>query len=54
MEKTLRDEFAMAAMTGYLASKGNVILRFSPDDDANYIYQIADAMLEARETNEKD
>lgn len=45
--KTLRDEFAMAALTGWLAS-------FGPDQVADhtgcaeFAYKIADAMLEAR------
>ncbi|MFZ6727386.1 hypothetical protein ACO0K2_17985 [Undibacterium sp. MH2W] len=44
-EKTLRDEFAMAALTGMLADSeyaGNV------DDYAHYAYKCADAMIKAR------
>jgi hypothetical protein len=41
---TLRDHFAMAALTGQLAR-----LWDSPDDAAKTAYQYADAMLAARE-----
>jgi hypothetical protein len=40
---TLRDQFAMAALTGLLAD-GNP----STDSNAKFAYQIADAMMEAR------
>jgi hypothetical protein len=48
LQKTLRDEFAMLAMQGWLAS-------FGPDDAvkvdhvAQFAYEMADAMLAARE-----
>ncbi len=45
---TLRDQFAMAALSGMLASSmsvaGNPAMKFS-----QYAYEYADAMLEARE-----
>ncbi len=46
-EKTLRDEFAMAALTGLFASKYK--LTGAPDWDAVTAYEYADAMLKARE-----
>jgi hypothetical protein len=45
-EITLRDQFAMAALTGVVASS-----KFSTretEDSASFCYEIADAMLEAR------
>jgi hypothetical protein len=45
---TLRDYFAAKAMQGFMANKSNP-LHFNPDDDAQYAYAIADAMLKARE-----
>ena len=47
-EKTLRDEFAMAAMSGVLASNYIHKCNWSRSDYANYAYTIADAMLAAR------
>lgn len=51
-EKTLRDEFAMAAMNGLLSSPGE-IERDTFDDVvqsiADMAYEYADAMLERRE-----
>jgi hypothetical protein len=46
--KTLRDEFAMAALSsiGYCPDK--------PELEAKFAYQIADAMLEARKTPKGD
>jgi hypothetical protein len=44
---TLRDYFAAKAMQGFMANKSNP-LHFNPDDDARYVYAIADAMLKAR------
>lgn len=41
--KRLRDEFAMAAVTGLMAS-GNA----TPDDIAKSAYKVADAMMKAR------
>ena len=43
---TLRDYFAAAALQGILRTNSN---RFHPEDDANWCYQIADAMLKERE-----
>jgi hypothetical protein len=45
---TLRDYFAAKAMQGFMANKSNP-LHFNPDDDAQYVYAIADAMLKARQ-----
>lgn len=45
-EKTLRDEFAMAALSGILANPSFEAI--TPDEYANDAYGIADAMLEAR------
>ena len=44
-QATLRDQFAMAALTGWLASGGNSCTRKEADD----AYMMADAMLTARE-----
>lgn len=49
---TLRDYFAAAALQGFIASKAPSTL-FSPDEDVAYCYQIADAMLAARNTEAK-
>jgi len=40
---TIRDQFAMAALTGYLAGE-----YATPDDAAEMSYKYADAMLKAR------
>jgi hypothetical protein len=45
---TLRDYMAAKAMQGFMANKSNP-MRFQPEDDANWAYSIADAMLAARE-----
>lgn len=45
---TLRDYFAAKAMQGFMANKSNP-MRFQPEDDADWAYSIADAMLAARE-----
>ena len=42
----LRDQFAAAALTGVLAMQK---ASFYPSDVASYAYEIADAMLAARE-----
>ena len=42
---TLRDYFAAKAMQGMMACPGSIRV----NDDANLAYQIADAMLKARE-----
>ena len=44
---TLRDQFAMAALTGYCAYSGYV--GQDPAFRAHYAYKMADAMLAARE-----
>jgi hypothetical protein len=46
---TLRDQFAMAALTGYMAYP-NDCRSYKPCalEDAEYCYLMADAMLEAR------
>ncbi len=41
---TLRDQFAMAALTGLLAYQGPV----TEPNDTKYVYKYADAMLAAR------
>ncbi len=57
MEKTLRDEFAMAAMQGDWAvhnEYGGTYFRTNPKGDfsasAEVYYRMADAMMKARET----
>ena len=47
----LRDFFAAAALTGMMASRNPSSPRFHPEDDAAYVYAVADAMLKAREEN---
>ena len=53
--KTLRDEFAMAALTGFLSSPNNVADKGCKNADefyekvANFSYGQADAMMAARE-----
>ena len=46
-QATLRDQFAMAALTGYCAYNGYV--GQEPEFRARYAYAMADAMLAARE-----
>lgn len=43
-EKTLRDEFAMAAVQGYLARSN-----LTPKEASEASYRVANAMMEARE-----
>ena len=45
---SLRDWFAGTALSGFMANKNNPLL-FDAKGDAEYCYQIADAMLEARD-----
>jgi hypothetical protein len=45
---TLRDYFAAKALMGMMASRNPNSPRFHPDDDAAYVYAVADAMLRAR------
>lgn len=46
---TLRDYFAAKALTGMMSSRDPRSPRFHPEDDAAYVYAVADAMLKARE-----
>lgn len=46
---TLRDYFAAKALMGMMASRNPASPRFAPEDDAAYVYAVADAMLRARE-----
>ncbi len=46
-EKTLRDEFAMAVLTGLIMNNDHSLF-FKPEDDAKYCYDIANAMMEER------
>lgn len=41
---SLRDYFAAAALTGFVARPGSI----NPPMDANFAYQLADAMLKER------
>ena len=43
----LRDYFAAKAMQGFMANKANP-LHYMPEQDAQWAYSIADAMLKAR------
>jgi hypothetical protein len=45
---SLRDYFAAKALMGLMASRDPRTPRFIPDDDAMYVYAVADAMLKAR------
>lgn len=45
---TLRDWFAGKALMGMMASRNPATPRFQPEDDAAYVYAVADAMLKAR------
>jgi hypothetical protein len=46
---TLRDYFAAKALMGMMVSRNPNSPRFNPEDDAAYVYAVADAMLHARE-----
>ena len=48
MGVSIRDYFAAKAMQGFMANKANP-MHFHPENDAQWAYQIADAMLKARE-----
>lgn len=49
--KTLRDEFAMAALNGFISNQNSA----TPDETfAKWSYDIADAMLVEREKGQKD
>ena len=43
---TLRDYFAGQALAGFMSAKP---MMFDPEQDAKYFYDLADAMLKARE-----
>lgn len=45
----LRDWFAGQALAGMMASRNPTTPRFHPEEDAAYVYAVADAMLKARE-----
>lgn len=47
LTESLRDKFAAQALNGYMARKSAPNL-FHPDQDAHYVYAIADAMLRVR------
>ena len=53
--KTLRDEFAMAALQGELAAQGEVVgIWLSPFESlTKHCYAVADAMLAEREKGKK-
>lgn len=51
-QKTLRDEMAMAALTGFIASYANS-RDPDPETAAKNAYKYADAMMEARKNNGK-
>lgn len=44
---SLRDYFAAKALQGFMANKERPQF-FQPEDDAAYVYQLADAMLKVR------
>jgi hypothetical protein len=48
---SLRDAFALAALQGFMANKARPT-HLNPDDDATYIWRVADAMLAAREAKQ--
>lgn len=49
----LRDDFAMAAITGILAGKWGQMPQYKPEEAfADFAYRIADAMLKRREQDE--
>lgn len=51
MEKTLRDEIAIAALQGMLANQGIAVTAWEtimPDKQAKWAYDFADAMLAQR------
>jgi hypothetical protein len=45
---TLRDYFAAKAMQGFMANKSNP-MHYHAEEDGQWAYMIADAMLKARE-----
>ena len=48
LEVTLRDWFAGQAMAGYFANPNTPHMNAAHEGTAEYCYQMADAMLEAR------
>ncbi len=52
-DMTMRDQFAMAALTGILGNEdADLIASLKPDgarDLANHTYKLADAMMKARQ-----
>jgi hypothetical protein len=49
-EVALRDQFAMAAITGILAGKWGQMPQYKPEEAfADFAYRVADAMIERRE-----
>ena len=54
---TMRDQFAMAALQGFLSSLGVMTVRREPvpyEDCAKFAYEQADAMMKAREGGDDD
>ena len=50
---TLRDQFAMAAITGILAGKWGQMPQYKPEEAfADFAYRIADAMMKRSEQSE--
>lgn len=45
---TLRDYFAGQALMGMMASRNPSSPKFMPEDDAAYVYAVADAMIQER------
>ncbi len=45
---TIRDYFAGQALVGFMTSKHNH-MSYNPEDIAEYVYEIADAMLKERD-----
>lgn len=45
---TLRDQFAMATLSGLQANSSPNIISFKPEELAAYCYKMADAMLKER------
>ena len=48
-QPTLRDQFAMAALAGWIARGQSPTHQDDPDTLADFSYQMADAMLRARQ-----
>ena len=49
-EVALRDQFAMAAITGILAGKWGQMPQYKPEEAfADFAYKMADAMMKRRE-----